>query len=63
MADVTSAAPGGRDLRPLAVAALTAALSLGLVVAAARWAWTGPDVGRGDATSVAQAVPSVRIPA
>ena len=48
MAVVTSAAPGGRDLRPLAVAVVTAALSLALVVAAARWGWLGPDVGRGD---------------
>ena len=45
---MTSAAPDGRDLRPLAVAVLTAAVSLGLVVAAARWGWLGPDVGRGD---------------
>ena len=45
---MTSAAPGGRDLRPLAVAVVTAAVSLGLVVAAARWGWLGPDVGRGD---------------
>ncbi|HET6968140.1 MAG TPA: ceramidase domain-containing protein [Ornithinibacter sp.] len=45
---MTSAAPDGRDLRPLAVAVVTAALSLGLVVAAARWGWLGPDVGRGD---------------
>ena len=45
---MTSAAPGGRDLRPLAVAAVAAALSLALVVSAARWGWLGPDVGRGD---------------
>ena len=63
MADVTSAAPGGRDLRPLAVAALAAALSLGLVVAAARWAWTGPDVGRGDGFCEAARSGWVRQPA
>ena len=45
---MTSAAPGGRDLRPLVVAAVTAVVSLALVLAAARWGWLGPDVGRGD---------------
>jgi hypothetical protein len=48
VADVTSAAPSGRDLRPLVVAAVTAVVSLALVVAAARSGWLGPDVGRGD---------------
>ncbi len=45
---MTSAAPGGRDLRPLVAAAATAVLSLGLVLAAAGCGWLGPDVGRGD---------------
>jgi len=45
---VTSEAPDGRDLRPLVVAGVTAVLSLALVLAAARWGWLGPDVGRGD---------------
>ena len=43
-----SAAPSGRDLRPLVVAAVTAVVSLALVVAAAHWGWLGPDTGRGD---------------
>ncbi len=45
---MTSAAPAGHDLRPLVVALVTAVVSLGLVLAAARWGWLGPDVGRGD---------------
>ncbi|GAA4398627.1 hypothetical protein GCM10023168_04910 [Fodinibacter luteus] len=59
---MTSAAPDGRDvrppaapdasqrrdLRPLVAAATTAVVSLALVLAAARWGWLGPDVGRGD---------------
>ena len=45
---MTTAAPGGRDLRPLVVAAVTAVVSLTLVLAAARWGWLGPDTGRGD---------------
>ena len=44
---MTSAAPGGRDLRPLVVAACAAGLSLALVAAATWWGWLGPDVGRG----------------
>jgi hypothetical protein len=48
VADVTRAAPNGRDLRPLVVAGVTAVLSLAAVLAAARWGWLGPDVGRGD---------------
>ena len=35
VADVTSAAPSGRDLRPLVVAAVTAVVSLGLVLGGA----------------------------
>jgi hypothetical protein len=74
---VTSAAPGGRDLRahppgapptardlrPLAVATITAALSLALAVAAARWAWLGPDVGRGDGFCEAARAGWIRQPA
>ena len=48
MAGVTGAVPSGRDLRPLVVAGATAVLSVALVLAAARWGWLGPDVGRGD---------------
>lgn len=40
--------PGERDLRPLLVAGITAVVSLALVLAAARFGWLGPDVGRGD---------------
>ena len=40
-------ATGGRDLRPVVVAGATALLSLALILAAARWGWLGPDVGRG----------------
>lgn len=36
------------DRRPLLVAGATAAASLALVLAAVRWGWLGPDVGRGD---------------
>ena len=32
----------------MVIAATTALLSLGLVLAAVRWGWLGPDVGRGD---------------
>ena len=60
---MTSAAPDGRDLRPLAVAVVTAAVSLGLVVAAARWGWLGPDVGRGDGFCEAARPGWVRQPA
>lgn len=45
---MTSAAPGGRDPRPVVIAIITATLSLALVLGAARWGWLGPDVGRGD---------------
>ena len=60
---MTSAAPGGRDLRPLAVAAVTAALSVALVLAAARWGWLGPDVGRGDGFCEAPRAGWIRQPA
>ncbi len=40
-------ATDGRDLRPVVVAGVTGVLSLALVLAAARWGWLGPDVGRG----------------
>jgi hypothetical protein len=46
--DVTTEAPGGRDLRPLVAAVVTVVVSLAVVLAAARWGWLGPDVGRGD---------------
>ncbi|WP_036505963.1 ceramidase domain-containing protein [Nocardioides sp. URHA0020] len=36
-----------RSLRPLACAALTAVVSIGLLVIAIRAGWLGPDVGRG----------------
>jgi hypothetical protein len=45
--DVQHGATGGRDLRPVVAAVLTAALSLALVLVAARRGWLGPDVGRG----------------
>ena len=44
---MTTSAPSAADRRPLIVAAATAVVSLGLVVAAARWGWMGADVGRG----------------
>ena len=56
-------APSGRDLRPLAVAAVTAVISLALVVASARWGWLGPDVGRGDGFCEAARPGWVRQPA
>jgi len=40
-------ATDGRHLRPAVAAGVTALLSTGLVLAAARWGWLGPDVGRG----------------
>jgi hypothetical protein len=48
VAHVTGAAPGGRDRRPVVVAAVAAVLALATVLAAARWGWLGRDVGRGD---------------
>lgn len=60
---MTTAAPDGRDLRPLAVAVVTAAVSVGLVIAAARWGWLGPDVGRGDGFCEAPRAGWVRQPA
>jgi hypothetical protein len=53
----------GRDRRPLAVAAVTAVLSLGAVLAAARWGWLGPDVGRGDGFCEAARPQWIRQPA
>jgi hypothetical protein len=35
------------DLRPFTVAAATAVVTMSLLLAAARWGWLGPDVGRG----------------
>jgi len=60
---VTGAEQEGRDLRPLVVASITAVLSLGLAVAAARWGWLGPDVGRGDGFCEAARPGWVRQPA
>jgi hypothetical protein len=37
-----------RDNRPLAVTGAVAVVTVGLLLAAARWGWLGPDVGRGD---------------
>lgn len=45
---MTGMPPERTNRRPLAVAALAAVLSLAAVLAAARWGWLGPDVGRGD---------------
>lgn len=45
---VTRPALPGRDRRPLLVAVAVAAISVLTVLAAARWGWLGPDVGRGD---------------
>ena len=61
--DLQPGAPGGRDLRPLVVAAVTAAVSLGLVLAAARWGWLGEDVGRGGEFCEASADGWIRQPA
>jgi ceramidase len=63
VAGVTSEAPDGRDLRPLVVAGVTAVLSLALVLAAARWGWLGPDVGRGDGFCEAARASWIRQPA
>jgi Ceramidase len=60
---VTRAAPSGRDLRPLVVAAATATVSLALVLAAARWGWLGADVGRGDDFCEASRTGWIRQPA
>ena len=55
--------PGARDLRPLLVAGLTAVISLSLVLAAARFGWLGPDVGRGDGFCEASRPGWIRQPA
>jgi hypothetical protein len=59
---MSSEAPGGRDLRPVVVAAVTAVLSLAAVLAAARWGRLGPDVGRGAGFCEASATGWVRQP-
>ena len=59
---MSSGAPGGRDLRPVVAAGVTAVLSLALVVAAARWGWLGPDVGRGSGFCEAATTGWVRQP-
>ena len=60
---MTGAEQEGRDQRPLVVASITAVLSLMLAVAAARWGWLGPDVGRGDGFCEAARPGWVRQPA
>ncbi|MBD3782634.1 MAG: ceramidase domain-containing protein [Micrococcales bacterium] len=60
---MSSPAPDGRTVRPVVVTALTAVLSLALVLAAARWGWLGPDVGRGDGFCEAARPGWVRQPA
>ena len=45
------------------MATITAALSLALAVAAARWGWLGPDVGRGDGFCEAARAGWIRQPA
>ena len=62
-AGATPGRPGRRDLRPFAVATVTAALSLALAVAAARWGWLGTDVGRGDGFCEAARAGWIRQPA
>lgn len=56
-------ATGGRDLRPVVVAGVTAVVSLALVLAATRWGWLGPDVGRGSGFCEAEQPGWVRQPA
>ena len=60
---MTTSAPRRPDLRPLVVAGVTAVVSLGLVVAAARWGWMGEDVGRGGSFCEAPRAGWVRQPA
>ncbi len=60
---MSALAPGGRDLPPVVVTGITAALSLTLVLLAARWGWLGPDVGRGDGFCEAARPGWVRQPA
>lgn len=47
----------------MVIAATTALLSLGLVLAAVRWGWLGPDVGRGDGFCEAARPGRIRQPA
>ena len=60
---MTTSAPSRPDLRPLVVAGVTAVVSLGLVVAAARWGWMGEDVGRGASFCEAPRAGWIRQPA
>jgi hypothetical protein len=55
--------PRPRDLRPLAVTAAVAAVSLTLAVAGAAQGWLGPDVGRGEGFCEAAVSGWVRQPA
>ncbi len=52
-----------RDLRPLVLTGAVAALTSGLLLAAARWGWLGADVGRGDGFCEAARDSWVRQPA
>ncbi|MFW5475077.1 ceramidase domain-containing protein [Knoellia sp. CPCC 206450] len=52
-----------RDLRPVVLGGLTAVASVAGVVAASRWGWLGPDVGRGDGFCEAARPGWVRQPA
>ncbi len=60
---MSTTAPDGRDPRPVVVTGLTALVSLALVLAAARWGWLGPDVGRGSGFCEAARPGWVRQPA
>ena len=55
--------PESRDLRPLAAAALTGGVSVGLVITGAARGWLGPDAGRGDGFCEAAVSGWVRQPA
>jgi hypothetical protein len=52
-----------RDNRPLVLTGVVAAVTVGLLLAAARWGWLGPDVGRGDGFCEAARVWWIRQPA
>ena len=60
---MTTGAPHARDRRPLVLAGATAVVSLVAVLAAARWGWLGPDVGRGDGFCEAARAGWIRQPA
>ena len=60
---MTTGAPHARDRGPLVLAGATAVVSLVAVLAAARWGWLGPDVGRGDGFCEAARAGWIRQPA